>query len=51
MQKIGEYKNKFNIKVESVNNDKKYKNTNLIVYAKQSKKIEYGQKIKLNRKI
>lgn len=49
MPRNGQYKNKFNIKVQSINNNDKYKNTNLIVYTKQ--KVEYGQKIKLNREI
>ena len=44
-----EYKTKYEIKVESINGDKKYNNTNLIIYIKNKEKIEYGKKVKLIR--
>ena len=34
-----EYKEKYTIKVEKINGDKKYKNTKLIIYTKSNKKI------------
>lgn len=46
-----EYKTEYEIKVESINGDKKYKNTNLILYVKSKEKIEYGKKVKLIRRI
>ena len=46
-----EYKEKYTIKVEKINGDKKYKNTKLIIYTKSNKKIEYGKKIKIIRRI
>lgn len=46
-----EYKTEYKIKVESINGDKKYKNTNLILYVKDKEKIEYGKKVKLIRRI
>lgn len=46
-----EYKTEYEIKVESINGDKKYKNTKLILYVKNKQKIEYGQKVKLTRRI
>ncbi|MCI8620578.1 MAG: hypothetical protein HFJ50_01850 [Clostridia bacterium] len=44
-------KNKYELKVESINGNKKYKNTNLIIYTKINEKIKYGDKIKFKRKI
>ena len=44
-----EYKTEYEIKVESINGDKKYNNTNLIIYIKNKEKIEYGKKVKLIR--
>ena len=42
------YKNAYTIKVEKINGNKKYKNTNLIIYTKKQEKIDYGQKISLS---
>ena len=39
----------YEIKVESINGDEKYKNTKLILYVKNKEKIEYGKKVKLIR--
>ena len=44
-----EYKIEYEIKVESINGDEKYKNTKLILYVKNKEKIEYGKKVKLIR--
>ncbi len=44
-----EYKTEYEIKVESINGDEKYKNTKLILYVKNKEKIEYGKKVKLIR--
>ena len=44
-----EYKTEYEIKVESINGDKKYKNTKLILQVKNKEKIEYGKKVKLIR--
>lgn len=39
------YKASYTVKVESINDDKKYEGTNLIIYTSKSKKLEYGEKI------
>ncbi|MCI8392817.1 MAG: hypothetical protein HFJ24_02760 [Clostridia bacterium] len=44
-----EYRIEYEIKVESINGDEKYKNTKLILYVKNKEKIEYGKKVKLIR--
>ena len=44
------YKSSYTLKVESLNSNNKYKNTNLIIYTKKSTKLEYGDKIVLNGK-
>jgi len=44
-----EYRIEYEIKVESINWDEKYKNTKLILYVKNKEKIEYGKKVKLIR--
>lgn len=46
MEKFGEYKTSYNLKVESINQKSKFKNTNIIIYVKNGEKIEYGDKIK-----
>lgn len=48
-EKRGEYKNSYTVKVKSVNKDRKYKNTKLIIYTKEN--LEYGTRIKLKRRI
>ena len=42
------YKANYTIKVESVNSNKKFQGTNLIVYVPKSQKLEYGDKIEIN---
>ncbi len=44
-----QYKNSYVLKVESINKDSKYKNTNLIVYTKKDIDIEYGKKVSFIR--
>lgn len=46
-----EYKNSYTLKVESINGNKKYKNTNLIIYTKKDIKLEYGRRIEIVRRI
>ena len=44
------YKSSYTIKVESINNSKKYYGTNLIIYASKDINLNYGDKIKLHGK-
>lgn len=46
-----EYKNSYILKVQSINGDEKYKNTNLIIYTKKDIKLEYGKKVEIIRRI
>ncbi len=46
-----EYKNSYTLKVQSINGDEKYKNTNLIIYTKKDIKLEYGKKVEIIRRI
>lgn len=41
------YKASYTVKVESVNSNKKYKGTNLIVYIPKSQVLEYGDEVAL----
>lgn len=41
------YKRNYNIQVESINSNKKFKGTNLIIYIPKTKELEYGDKITL----
>ena len=43
-----EYRNKYKIKIETINNDIKYKNTYLILNISKDNKLEYGDKIEVN---
>ena len=45
------YKNTYSIKVESINGNKKYKDTNLYVYTKPDEFIKYGKKVSFTRRI
>lgn len=49
--KNGEYKKTYTIKVESINGDAKYKNTNLYIYVKPNESIDYGKRISFTRRI
>ena len=42
------YKANYTIKVESVNSNKKFQGTNLIVYVPKSQKLEFGDKIEMS---
>ena len=46
-----EYRNSYTLKVQSINGDEKYKNTNLIIYTKKDIKLEYGKKVEIIRRI
>lgn len=47
-RKDTKYKASYTINVESINSNKKYRGTNLIVYLQKSEKLEYGDKVKIN---
>ena len=42
------YKASYTVRVESVNNNNKFKGTNLIIYTSKDTNLEYGDKIILN---
>lgn len=43
-----EYKKVYTLKVESINKDKRYKGTNLIIYTSKKADLEYGDLVKVN---
>lgn len=46
-----DYKTVYTLKVETINGDKKYKNTNLNLYVEKGENLEYGKKISFIRRI
>lgn len=49
--KIGNYKTSYTIKIEKINGDTKFKNTNLIIYVKNGQNIDYGKKVDFVRRV
>lgn len=46
-----DYRTTYILKVESINGNKKYKNTYLNLYVKKGLKLEYGKKISFAREL
>lgn len=50
-EKYGEYRTSYEIKIQNINGNKKYKGTKLIIYVKNGKTLEYGKNVSFIRKL